>query len=51
MVPRKEVKKVLKKPEKAHKEMLQLRDNDGLDDLEDDYTLDLDKDAEGSYPC
>ncbi|XP_029640707.1 YTH domain-containing protein 1 isoform X3 [Octopus sinensis] len=46
MVPRKEVKKVLKKPEKAHKEMLQLRDNDGLDDLDDDYTLDLDKDAE-----
>ncbi|GAB1603088.1 YTH domain-containing protein 1-like isoform X8 [Argonauta hians] len=46
MIPRKEVKKVLKKPEKSHKEMLQLRDTDGLDDLDDDYTLDLDKDAE-----
>ncbi|CAE1153988.1 YTHDC1 [Acanthosepion pharaonis] len=44
---RKEVKKVLKKPDKSHKEILQLRENEDLEDLEDDdYTLDLDKDAE-----
>lgn len=40
----------MKKPDKSHKEILQLRENEDLEDLEDDdYTLDLDKDAEGMW--